>query len=326
MPSSRRNRETRVMGEFKHIQMFLLWILVLRFAASETGLSTPMYNVRLGDNVTMACENVIKGHHKCNSTTWAFSRGRDPKVELVKLGKINAESNRLSVTEGCFLRIRKVREEDVGRYYCQQYVSGKKQGLDAEVHLAVVTMTEEKKGDEVTLRCSVWTHGRCKHGVRWLFELDDVKKQNQGARTFESPCNGNVTFDIYSFMYKSRHDLLDCEVTYGNRGQLIPFRLQPSDQNTSGGSTTSITESSTPTEKTETTGKDINSAAEESSKLTDWLWLFVTVPLVVLLLLTVTVVIVIKRRRTKGQRRQRNDGVSYQLPSLCDPAEHRSLH
>ncbi|KAK2855927.1 hypothetical protein Q5P01_004662 [Channa striata] len=61
---------------------------------------------------------------------------RHGQIEKTQISK--SKSDRLNVTEKCSLVIKKVTEEDVGRYSCRQFdKSGRKQGSDSEVHLSV---------------------------------------------------------------------------------------------------------------------------------------------------------------------------------------------
>ncbi|GLD70957.1 uncharacterized protein AKAME5_002227700, partial [Lates japonicus] len=132
------------------------------------------------DEVTLSSENVRDDQDQCDGTTWIFTgSGNTAVVTLFELGKIHeagqSKSDRLSVTENCSLVIKKVTDEDVGRYTCSQFDrSGQHQGPDADVYLSVVTMTEQKNRDQVTLNCSVWTHDHCRHTVKWMYEGKDV--------------------------------------------------------------------------------------------------------------------------------------------------------
>ncbi|XP_032399487.1 uncharacterized protein LOC116706655 [Etheostoma spectabile] len=218
------------MEEFKWIKMSLFLILLLHSTAAAGYLLSS--SVRAGDDVTLPCEHVTDGQRACDSTTWIFS-GSGDTVELVNLGKIKEEAgvkpDRLSVTEKCSLVIKKVTEEDAGRYTCRQfYTSGHQQGPDAVVHLSVVTMTEHQDSDEVTLRCSVSTYGPCTHTVKWLFKSRDVDKDNPDFRTSQSPCSSSVTFPTSHFSYTSRYQLFRCEVTEGDKVQEFPFSPQSS--------------------------------------------------------------------------------------------------
>ncbi|KAJ4920748.1 hypothetical protein JOQ06_027763, partial [Pogonophryne albipinna] len=98
--------------------------------------------VRAGDEVTLPFDNVIHDQDECERTTWFFSDSRS-LVALFEKGQIKeeakAKSDRLRVTEECSLVIKKVTEEDAGRYTCRQFRSGKQQGPDSQVLLSVVT-------------------------------------------------------------------------------------------------------------------------------------------------------------------------------------------
>lgn len=98
-----------------------------------------------GDTISLNCDNLIDDQTKCNATTWVFYRTRNNLVELITLGQIAStrldlnKVHRLKVLENCSLEIKSVTAEDAGVYLCQQYRSGKKQGRDTEVELAVLT-------------------------------------------------------------------------------------------------------------------------------------------------------------------------------------------
>uniref|UniRef100_A0A3Q4MK49 Ig-like domain-containing protein n=1 Tax=Neolamprologus brichardi TaxID=32507 RepID=A0A3Q4MK49_NEOBR len=81
--------------------------------------------MKVGDDVTLPCVNVIDEQNNCDGTTWVFTSRNRETVELIKLGQIGEEaktkSDRLSVTVNCSLVIKKLTVEDVGLYYCQQY-------------------------------------------------------------------------------------------------------------------------------------------------------------------------------------------------------------
>ncbi|XP_051264323.1 uncharacterized protein LOC127367995 isoform X2 [Dicentrarchus labrax] len=221
------------MVEFRWIKMSLFLMLVLHFTAAATGQLYLSFTVRAGDDVTLSCENVIKDQNNCDSTIWLFIGSRSTAtVELVTLGQIgkntNSKSDRLSVTANCSLVIKKVTVEDAGRYVCRQFISGQQQGPDSVVDLSVITMTEHKDSDKVTLSCSVSTNGRCTHTVKWLYKGQDLGKDNQEVKTSQSPCNVSVTFKASHYIYTSNSNSLKCAVTDGNKVQQFPFRLQPS--------------------------------------------------------------------------------------------------
>ncbi|XP_049445782.1 uncharacterized protein LOC125896878 [Epinephelus fuscoguttatus] len=261
-----------MMAEFRWIKMSLFLLLMLHFTAA--GQLFRSLTFRVGDDVTLSCENVIDDQNNCDSTVWLFSESRSRRaVVLVDLGKIveNAKSDRLSVTENCSLVIKKVTDEDVGHYACRQFRSGQRQGQDAVVELSVVTMTERQDTDEVTLTCSVRTYEQCPHTVKWLYQGQDVDKDNKDIKTSQSPCSASVTFLTSLYIYTSRYKLFTCAVTDGDRVQVFPFRSQSSGE-----------------------------------KPDLWVYIIVAVALVALLILIVAIIV---WRRTKGNKTQMSDTI-----------------
>ncbi|XP_050927664.1 uncharacterized protein LOC127142638 [Lates calcarifer] len=215
---------------FKWIKMSL-FLTVLLFTAAVNGEIS--YTVRVGDEVTLSCENVIEGQDKCDRTTWMLG-GSKNSVTLFEHGQIHkdaaSQSDRLSVTENCSLVIKKVTVEDVGHYGCRQFNrSGRQQGPDAHVFLFVVSMTEQKNRDQVTLNCSVRTYDHCRHTVKWLYEGKDLDKD---LKTSQSGCSANVTITTSRLI--TNHNLFKCNVTdkYTGNMQLFTFSLQSSDDKT----------------------------------------------------------------------------------------------
>ncbi|XP_045920057.1 uncharacterized protein LOC123979989 [Micropterus dolomieu] len=194
----------------------------------------PSFTVRVGDEVTLPCENVIDGQQRCENTTWFFvGSGNRSAVELIKLGQIGenakSKSDRLSVTENCSLVIKKVTVEDVGRYSCRQYKQkeGQQQAPDSPVHLSVIIMIEHKDADEVTLTCFVLKYEQfCGLTVKWLYEGKDVDKDNKDMKTSQSVCSATVSFLDSHFSYKSKSNL-KCEVTDGYSGKVQLFTFSP---------------------------------------------------------------------------------------------------
>ncbi|XP_044025041.1 uncharacterized protein LOC122863049 isoform X9 [Siniperca chuatsi] len=279
------------MAEFKWISLFLIAVLQFTAAAERLPLS---FTVRVGDEVTLPCENVTDSQRKCDGTTWLFfGSGNTAAVDLIYLGQIveraKAQSDRLSVTASCSLVIKNVTVEDVGRYSCRQFRSGDKQGPDSVVLLSVVTMTEHKDTDKVTLNCSVSTFEPCGRTVKWLYEGKDVAKDNKDLLTSQSLCRASVSFLTSHYSHTSRSNFLTCEVTVGNKVQLFPFRLRPSGEDT----TTATTESTT----------------TENSRKAGWWWLYIIVAVVLAALLVIAVA-VIRWKRTKGNKTRMNDTVA----------------
>ncbi|XP_077949624.1 uncharacterized protein LOC120814399 isoform X12 [Gasterosteus aculeatus] len=205
------------MAEFRGIQTSLLLILMLQFteAATEQRLT-----VRDGDEVTLPCNSVTEDQNNCDSTVWLFTYSRSTQaVVLVRNGQIDeakAESDRLSVSQNCSLVMKKVTHGDVGRYVCREFRPGG-QHKDAEVHLSVVSMTEETNRDKVTLRCSVWTYERCEHTVKWMNGGQHVDKDNEEVKTSPSLCFASLSFKTSHFFYTSSFTSLKCEVTDGDK-------------------------------------------------------------------------------------------------------------
>ncbi|KAF3703158.1 hypothetical protein EXN66_Car018846 [Channa argus] len=192
--------------------------------------------VRDGGDVTLPCEKVINDQDKCYGTTWLFSRsGNKAAVALFEYGKIKtgskSKSHRLNVTENCSLVIKKVTDEDVGRYTCRQFdKSGRQQGSESVVDVSVVTMNKQRNNDKMTLTCSVSTNGHCSHTVKWLYDGKRVDKDNTDMKTSQSECSAAVTFVHSPFNVSSKNpELFKCEVTdRGAQVQQFPFKPQSS--------------------------------------------------------------------------------------------------
>ncbi|GLD57011.1 uncharacterized protein AKAME5_000929200, partial [Lates japonicus] len=212
------------MVEIRWIQMFLFVILLLQFTAVTGQFSS--IAVRDEDEVTLSCGNVRDDQDQCDSSSWLFTTTSNT-IELIHLGKISestkSKPDRLSVTENCSLVIKKVTVEDAGRYSCRQFDrSGRQQRPDTQVHLSVVTMTEYEDEDNVTLSCSVWTNGPCKHTVKWLYEGKNVDKDME---TSQSPCLATVAFTtLHHLIY---YKFFKCEVTDHHGGKPQQFTFSP---------------------------------------------------------------------------------------------------
>nr|XP_040017051.1 uncharacterized protein LOC120808283 isoform X4 [Gasterosteus aculeatus aculeatus] len=204
------------MAEFRGIKASFFLILMLQFTEAAT---RQRLTVRDGDEVTLPCNSVTEDQNNCDSTVWLFTYSRSTHaVVLVRNGQIDeakAESDRLSVSQNCSLVMKKVTRGDVGLYVCRQVRPGG-QYKDAEVHLSVVSMTEETNRDEVTLRCSVWTYEGCKHTVKWMNGGQDVDKDKE-VKTSLSLCSASLSFKTSHFFYTSSFTSLKCEVTDGDK-------------------------------------------------------------------------------------------------------------
>ncbi|KAM8725219.1 uncharacterized protein AB9X84_002081 isoform 3-T3 [Acanthopagrus schlegelii] len=282
-------RQRIMMVQFKWIQMSLFVTVMLQFTGAAENLPAS-FTVTAGDDVTLTCENVIKPQRQCNNTTWSFSGlGSKQVVELVVHGQIGEDDkakDRLSVTEKCSLVIKNVTVEDVGRYICQQYEyrGAPNSSSDSEVYLSVVSMTEHQNHDEVTLNCSVWTYGPCRHTVKWLYEGKEVDTDNGGVTTSQSLCSASVRVPSHHHIYKSEFEFVNCSVTDGDKEQqLFPFRLQ------------------------------------SSGKKPDWWWLLIILA-VVLVALLIIVVKVIRRKRAEGESSENNTRMEDDVGLTSNPA------
>ncbi|XP_042247148.1 uncharacterized protein LOC121882772 [Thunnus maccoyii] len=221
------------MVELRWIKMSLFLILGLHFTA-VTGQTSLDITVRVGDEVTLSCENVMTDQDKCNSISWIFSGLRNTAaVELIEVGQIGenakAKSDRLSVTVNCSLVIKKVTVEDVGRYTCRQFKSGQQQGQDSRVYLSVVTMTEHKDTDKVTLNCSVSTYEQCRQTVKWVYEGNDWDVNTHHMKESQSSCFATVMFTTSHLAEMSKYsESFKCNVTDKNKVQLFAFSPQSS--------------------------------------------------------------------------------------------------
>ncbi|XP_044185762.1 uncharacterized protein LOC122965668 [Thunnus albacares] len=209
-----------MMDEFRWIQMFLFLILELQITAVTGQYSSVI--VRDGDDVTLPCESVTANQDKCDNTDWIFSSSGDP-VDLVKRGQIHentkVKSDRLSVTADCSLVIKKITQEDVGRYFCQQHMSQQY----AEVVLSVISMNKHEDSERVTLSCSVRTHDSCTHRVKWLNEGNDV---DEDVTISQDGCSVTVRFPASHLKLKSTYpEIFQCKVTdgYTNEDHLFTF-------------------------------------------------------------------------------------------------------
>ncbi|XP_049445734.1 probable serine/threonine-protein kinase dyrk2 isoform X1 [Epinephelus fuscoguttatus] len=255
-----------MMAEFRWIIMSLFLMLLFKFTAA----ATEKYSL-VGDEVTLSCENVTHDQDNCDSATWVFSDGGNTE-KLFEHGKIDreaeAKSDRLSVTANCSLVIKKVTREDVGRYSCRQFRSGR-QVSDSQVDVSVVDMTERQDTDRVILNCSVWIYGHiCTHKVKWLYEGD----QND-LETSQSTCSASVTFTTSDYNQKLKYsEFLKCEVTDGHTEEVHQFTFSPpqsSGEKPGHDATTAATISSTTTESLLTTGNRWTSVTMSTSEVTN---------------------------------------------------------
>ncbi|KAM3603162.1 uncharacterized protein V6R79_017547 [Siganus canaliculatus] len=213
------------MGELGRIKFSLFVMMLLLQFAEPTQLLLDL-TVRDGDEATLSCESVTKDQSNCDGTTWSFESLRREEVALVERGQ--KVGDRLSLTENCSLVIKEVRAEDAGRYFCKQNKSGTEQKTPGEVSLSVVSMTEQRINDQVTLYCTLTTPGRCTRLVRWSIKGRTVVISNEDIKLTESSCFTSVTFLTSFFSDSSWPSFFGCEVTDGVSSKLFSLRRPPS--------------------------------------------------------------------------------------------------
>ncbi|KAG7220567.1 hypothetical protein INR49_018004, partial [Caranx melampygus] len=224
----KRRTHKRTMAELRWIQTCLSLILGLQVTA-VTGQrsSNSSITVRAGDDVTLSCTQVIGGQHECNNTDWYFIGSEN--IKLVGVGKIvvkdKSTSDRLRVTKTCALVLKKVSAGDAGRFECQQFSSGKFHHT-THVFLSVVSMTEQKIDEDVTLTCSVSSYGDCRDKVRWLYRGNPVDKGHRELKTSQSGCSATVSFLKTNFISNDL-DNFKCEVMNSSSGNKQQFTFSP---------------------------------------------------------------------------------------------------
>ncbi|XP_050923150.1 uncharacterized protein LOC108887727 isoform X3 [Lates calcarifer] len=326
-----------MMAEFTWIQMSLFLILVLQFTAAN-GQNPSVFTVRVGDEVTLPCENVRDDQDQCDRTTWIFTgSGSRSSVPLFELGKIHkdakSKSDRLSVTENCSLVIKKVTVENAGYYNCRQfYRSGQQQGPEAPVELSVVTKTEHEDDDKIILTCSVFPYGGCKYTVEWL--KDDFTVME----TSHHSCSASVNIKTSHLTEIQNYNALKCKVTDRDTGKAehFIFSLQTSKEKTdptttTTTATTTTTTATTTTATTTTTTTATTTAAtaptttataatmrertsEGTNKKTStnvnptkpqgWWWWWLIIVAGGLAALIISVVVFVRWKKTRGNQRQ----------------------
>ncbi|KAM8725448.1 uncharacterized protein AB9X84_002243 [Acanthopagrus schlegelii] len=276
--------------------------------------------VRVGDEVTLSCENAKRDQEKCDSSTWLFI-GPTNVVPLFEYGRIHkeagAKSDRLSVTESCSLVLKKVTVEDGGRYTCRHLQSG------------VKPVTEHEDGEKVTLSGSGFSRGQCNHRMKWLYEGKYVP-EGQDMETTQLSCSAAVTFHAADLKMSKHPDVFTCEVTDISNGkvQRFTFSRQSSGEET-GDEKTAAATSSPMTNESPSTGNEWTSVKMSTSFRTSstasanrsdgakqegwYLFRFVSVGLAVFLMILAAVV---RKKRAEGNKlptdeHMAEDGVLY---------------
>ncbi|CAI5684475.1 unnamed protein product [Oreochromis niloticus] len=150
------------MAAFTWIQMSSLLILMLQFkGTTEQHQTDQTVTAGRGHDVTLPCKNMIQGQHNCISTTWLFSDSSS-SVSLFELGQnkeAKRKSDRLSLSADCSLVIKKVTDQDVGRYSCRQYKTptGSQEGSDFMIDLSVINIEDVKTTKSTTVKFTTKT-------------------------------------------------------------------------------------------------------------------------------------------------------------------------
>ncbi|XP_054872045.1 butyrophilin subfamily 3 member A1-like isoform X2 [Amphiprion ocellaris] len=157
--------------------------LILIFLLQFTGISGNRFlYYRLGNDVTLPCDDVPPSTTRCSLISWLYNRRTDSQTTTkVKKGKVNQNlpgAERLSLSRNCSLIINNITAEDAGRYVCR---IGDVAEFDRLVHLNILTISpsppdaDPKTDDEVTLKCSLLRFGSCPlNSIRWVDEKGTV--------------------------------------------------------------------------------------------------------------------------------------------------------
>ncbi|XP_069371430.1 uncharacterized protein [Paralichthys olivaceus] len=215
------------MDEIKWIKMSLL-LLLIPFTAPAAQYSSVI--VRAGAEVILPCEPVTEDHVNCGATIWFFRESKwTGEVNLVHDGQLDtsviskSKADRIRLAANCSLVIREVTVEDARLYLCRKSDQTKQIQTDHVFYLSVVTMTEQKRSDEVTLNCSVSTYKACRE-VKWLFMNKDVDEDNKDLNTSQSDCSATVSFSKSSFVHTTKDDnLFKCKVNDGHKEEEFAF-------------------------------------------------------------------------------------------------------
>ncbi|XP_029984944.1 uncharacterized protein LOC115415496 [Sphaeramia orbicularis] len=297
-----------MMVENKQIKMSFSLLLMLQITVAAGKISSV---VRRGDDAMLSCANL--NVHDCGQITFFFTQDTY-RTELVQRGQIKSNgkvtTDRLRMTANCSLVIKEVEPNDAGLYHCQK--NRHQQVEYTENWLSVVSINKQEVDEKIELTCSVSTYVQCTHPVKWLYEENEVTKNNKNIWLSQDICWSTVTFkksiDTESFT---------CKVEDKNTGNihLFPFRPQ-----SSGGDTT--TTASTTTKTTQGSKSQTTSSATDGishSPITRFNWWWYIAVAVGLLVLLVIVIVVIKWRRNKGSKKQKNSSVAVSLDTAEFP-------
>ncbi|XP_039638783.1 uncharacterized protein LOC120547303 isoform X2 [Perca fluviatilis] len=286
------------MDRFRWIIMSSFLMLLVQFKAAGT---YSFSNVRVGDEVTLSCGNVTDDQDQDDSIDWFLTRSGNTAM-LFEHGQIQeeakAKSDRLSVTENFSLVIKNVSLEDAGGYICIQFRSGLEQGETTVVFLNIVTITEEKNDDTVTLNCSVSTSDWCFHTVKWLYE-----GHKSDLKTEQVDCSATATFTSHLNQKSEYYELLKCEVKHSKFVHLFTF----SPPQSPGDDATTTNKSPTTTGNNRTSEETNNPTSENNTNGPGW-WKIIVVFLGLATLISVAAVII---WRVKGNKTRTEGNIEH---------------
>ncbi|XP_042247141.1 uncharacterized protein LOC121882765 [Thunnus maccoyii] len=157
-------------------------------------------------------------------------------------------------------------------------------------------LTEYKDNNEVTLSCSVWTRGQCRHRVKWVYQGKDVDKDNKDLKTSQSNCSVTVSFLTSHFICTSNHELLKCEVTDLNNRKVQLYNFSPQLSCEKPG----VAETTTEPETTTSTTQEVRTDCSALS------YIMLVMRVAELLLITVITVLLF---RARGNQRPPDDNI-----------------
>ncbi|XP_035535070.1 uncharacterized protein LOC118341011 [Morone saxatilis] len=181
------------------------------------------------------------------------------------------------------------------------------------MYLELCPLTEHKDTDKVTLNCSVSTDRGCEHRVKWLYQGEDLDKDDEYRDTSEPKCSVTVTFPTSDLNLKS--EIHECEVTdlFVQPVLQYTFSLQSSGEKPEDATTATTPTTTTPTTAT-TTLRIIKIINQTSTNSIGW-WLYIIVA-VGFIALVVIIVTAIRCKRTKGNKTKMDENTGQRLKPL----------
>ncbi|XP_048842230.1 uncharacterized protein LOC125715055 isoform X6 [Brienomyrus brachyistius] len=190
------------MNLVKYILVGLL--LITGYHAMGVSVGLTAVNSRVGDDVTLPCNNVI--HSNCSSTTWLYAQSIHQ--ELVQLVNNSHRNEKITMGSDCSLHIHKVSTADAGSYTCRQIIHGTQRGADAVVYLSLLTvvpLNDLMPGSNMTLRCLLYTYGgpgQCNKQpfnsltLRWVNDTGTDLQGDPRYQIHASSCDSTLTTEL----------------------------------------------------------------------------------------------------------------------------------